>query len=145
MISCVHGAAVVTVRGSGLWNGRFLLAAHEYIEKRHGEELAAEDTKRLRSGVISGVELVHGTARLAQMNLLLRGIGEPGGRALIDVRDALARAPRVGERASLVLANPPFGRKSGFSSVDEFGQVTRKDASYCRQICSALHLSTRLK
>ena len=31
-----------------------------------------------------------------------------------------------------MLANPPFGRKSGFSSIDEFGKVTREDATYDR-------------
>jgi type I restriction enzyme M protein len=30
------------------------------------------------------------------------------------------------------LANPPFGRKSGFTTVDEFGKVTREDVSYDR-------------
>jgi type I restriction enzyme M protein len=132
MVRCVRPEPGDTIVDPACGTGGFLLAAHEYIQKKHGEELSAEDAKRLRSGAISGVELVHGTARLAQMNLLLHGIGEPGGRALIDVRDALARAPRADERASLVLANPPFGRKSGFSSVDELGRVTREDASYDR-------------
>lgn len=87
---------------------------------------------RLRALATAAPNFGYGTARLAQMNLLLHGIGESHGAALIDVRDALARPPRQDERATLVLANPPFGRKSGFSSVDEFGRVTREDASYDR-------------
>lgn len=59
---------------------------------------------------------MYGTARLAQMNLLLHGIGRASGAERGEVRDALADVPK--ERASLVLANPPFGRKSGFTSLD---------------------------
>jgi len=73
---------------------------------------------------------VEDTARLAQMNLLLHGIGKANGPELIEVRDALAEPPR--RHASLVLANPPFGRKSGFASVDEHGRVTREDTHYDR-------------
>jgi type I restriction enzyme M protein len=132
MVRCVRPRPDDKIVDPACGTGGFLLAAHDYIQQRHGDELSAEDARRLRSGGISGIELVHGTARLAQMNLLLHGIGEPGGQALIEVRDTLARAPRQDERASLVLANPPFGRKSGFSSVDEFGRVTREDVSYDR-------------
>jgi type I restriction enzyme M protein len=81
-------------------------------------------------GGIRGVELVEDTARLAQMNLLLHGIGRANGPELIEVHDSLAETPR--HHATLVLANPPFGRKSGFSTVDEFGRVTRDDDSYER-------------
>jgi type I restriction enzyme M protein len=133
MVRCVRPRPDDKIVDPACGTGGFLLAAHQYIQDHHGEELSAEDALHLRTGGISGVELVHGTARLAQMNLLLHGIGEPGGDALIDVRDALARPPSRDERASLVLANPPFGRKSGFSSVDEFGRVSREDVSYDRE------------
>lgn len=132
MIRCVRPRPGDTIVDPACGTGGFLLSAHEYIQKRHGEELTKEDAQHLREGGISGIELVHGTARLAQMNLLLHGIGEPGGDALIDVRDALAKPPGPDERATLVLANPPFGRKSGFTTVDEFGKVTREDVSYDR-------------
>jgi type I restriction enzyme M protein len=132
MVRCMRPHPGDSIVDPACGTGGFLLAAHEYIQRNHGEELTKEDAQHLRQGGISGIELVHGTARLAQMNLLLHGIGEPGGKALIDVRDALAKPPGPDERATLVLANPPFGRKSGFSSVDEFGKVTREDVSYDR-------------
>jgi type I restriction enzyme M protein len=93
MVRCVRPRPDDTVIDPACGTGGFLLAAHEYILKHHGEELTKEDAQHLREGGISGIELVHGTARLAQMNLLLHGIGEPGGQALIDVRDALAKPP----------------------------------------------------
>ncbi|MFJ6943319.1 hypothetical protein ACISU4_01450 [Streptomyces wuyuanensis] len=47
--------------------------------------------------------------------MLLHGIGEAGGESLITTDDALASAPS--RRASLVLANPPFGKKSAITVV----------------------------
>ncbi|WP_219413798.1 class I SAM-dependent DNA methyltransferase [Pseudonocardia nigra] len=129
MVRCMRPRPDDTIVDPACGTGGFLLAAHEYIQRNYENELTKEDAEHLRNGGISGTELVHDTARLAQMNLLLHGIGEPGGDALIEVTDALAKP---GKRATLVLANPPFGRKSGFSSVDEFGKVTREDVSYVR-------------
>ena len=129
MVRCVKPRADDIIVDPACGTGGFLLAAHDYVQQHHGEDLSTEDAAHLRAGGISGVELVQGTARLAQMNLLLHGIGEPGGVAQIEVKDALAEP---GKKATVVLANPPFGRKSGFSSVDEFGKVTREDVSYDR-------------
>ena len=131
IIRCVLPQPGDTITDPACGTGGFLLAAHKWIVDHH-QDLTKEEAQHLRSGGVFGIELVAGTARLAQMNLLLHGIGEADGRAMIDVRDALARAPYPHERATLVLANPPFGRKSGFSSVDEFGKVTREDAGYDR-------------
>ncbi len=71
------------------------------------------------------MELVDGTARLAAMNLLLHGIGTPNGRSLIDVKDSLIADP--GERWSVVLSNPPFGRKSSITMVGADGREARED------------------
>jgi len=54
------------------------------------------------------------------MNLLLHGIGTADGDSLIDVRDALVADP--GERWSVVLSNPPFGRKSSLTMVGADGR-----------------------
>lgn len=73
-----------------------------------------------------GTELVDGTARLAAMNLLLHGIGTPTGDSLIDVRDALIADPGD-RRYSVVLSNPPFGRKSSMMMVGADGRESRED------------------
>jgi len=130
MVRCMRPTPNDTIIDPACGTGGFLLAAHEYVQDHHGNELSSEDAQHLRTGGIRGVELVEDTARLAQMNLLLHGIGRAAGGALIDVADALADRPK--QYASLVLANPPFGRKTGFSSVDELGQVTREDHAYER-------------
>ena len=72
-----------------------------------------------------GVELVDGTARLAAMNLLLHGIGRPDGASLIEVKDSLLADP--GTRWSVVLSNPPFGRKSSITMVGADGREARED------------------
>ena len=72
-----------------------------------------------------GFELVDGTARLAAMNLLLHGIGAPDGDSLIEVKDSLIADP--GERWSVVLSNPPFGRKSSITMVGADGREARED------------------
>ncbi len=79
----------------------------------------------LRDGFVRGTELVVGTARLAAMNLLLHGIGTPNGPSLIDVKDSLIADP--GDRWSVVLSNPPFGRKSSITMVGADGREARED------------------
>jgi type I restriction enzyme M protein len=54
-------------------------------------------------------ELVQATARVCAMNLLLHGIGSEK-NVPVKVTDALTADP--GERYQVVLANPPFGKKS---------------------------------
>ncbi len=129
MVECMQPTARDTIVDPACGTGGFLLAAYEHIIKDR-EGLSPEEAQHVAGGGIRGVELVEDTARLAQMNLLLHGIGRPNGPELIEVHDSLAE--KIEHYATLVLANPPFGRKSGFSTVDEFGRVTRDDDSYER-------------
>ena len=61
------------------------------------------------------------------MNLLLHGIGDEEHESPIVVDDALKADP--GERFEMVLTNPPFGRKSSMTFVNEEGEVEREDLS----------------
>lgn len=56
------------------------------------------------------------------MNLLLHSIGKPDGPSLIEVKDSLIADP--GTRWSVVLSNPPFGRKSSITMVGANGRET---------------------
>jgi type I restriction enzyme M protein len=93
-------------------------------------DLSREQRLALGSGKIWGNELVTGTARLAAMNMLLHGIGDADGPSLITVSDALAEKPD--RHASLVLANPPFGKKSAITVVGTDGKAEKEDISYER-------------
>jgi type I restriction enzyme M protein len=61
------------------------------------------------------------TARVCAMNLMLHGIGSEKS-VPVKVADALAADP--GERFDVVLANPPFGKKSSTMIVGEDGRTT---------------------
>src|SRR2546427_6224192 len=102
--------------------GGFLLAAHDYIA--HHNALDREQKKRLKSGTLFGVELVDSVARLCCMNLLLHGIAsEDSDEVPIQVKDALAG--KHGEH-EMVLTNPPFGKKSSVTIVNEAGEEDRQ-------------------
>jgi len=130
MVDCVEPGPDDTIIDPACGTGGFLLASYEYISGHHGQELTPEQRTRLGNGAISGVELVDATARLAQMNLVLHGIGRPDGPQLIEVRDGLASIPR--RHASVVLANPPFGRKSSITVIGGDGRASREDITYER-------------
>jgi len=80
---------------------------------------------------VHGVELVDGTARLAAMNMILHGIGTTSGESLIEVRDSLIAPPS--EKWSVVLSNPPFGRKSSLRMVGADGAEVSDDREIERQ------------
>jgi type I restriction enzyme M protein len=102
--------------------GGFLLAAHDYIAKYH--QLDREQKKRLKSGTLFGVELVDGVARLCCMNLLLHGIAGNGTDTVpVLVKDALGA--KHGEY-EVVLTNPPFGKKSSVTIVNEAGEQSKE-------------------
>jgi type I restriction enzyme M protein len=73
---------------------------------------------------------VDNTARLCVMNLYLHGTGANGGESPIRVADSLAADP--GLRFSMVLTNPPFGKKSSITIVSEEGEVTRESQTIVR-------------
>jgi type I restriction enzyme M protein len=110
--------------------GGFLLAAHDYVVRHHGTDLDPEQKRHIRRGLVSGWELVAATARLCIMNLYLHGVdAEP-----CPIRsgvDSLASDP--GGRFSMVLTNPPFGKKSSIAVVTEEGELEKEDHAYERQ------------
>jgi len=130
MVDCLQPSASDTVVDPAAGTGGFLLAAHEYASK-DAETLNPTERDHLRDGFVRGVELVDGTARLAAMNLLLHGIGTSSGQSLIEVKDALIADP--GRRYSVVLSNPPFGRKSSLTMVGADGRESREDREIERQ------------
>ncbi|MFJ4190364.1 N-6 DNA methylase [Kitasatospora sp. NPDC089509] len=131
IVRCMRPTTDDRITDPACGTGGFLLAAHDYIVSTFGDEMSVEESARFDDGAIWGTELVPETARLAAMNLLLHGIGRPEGKPLILVEDALAKRPD--KRATLVLANPPFGKKSSIVITHGDGSVRREDMSYHRQ------------
>jgi type I restriction enzyme M protein len=130
MVHCVRPTVRDTVTDPAAGTGGFLLAAHAYAA--HGaESMNPTERTHLRDRFVHGVELVDGTARLAAMNLLLHGIGRPDGDSLIEVKDSLIAQPS--EKWSVVLSNPPFGRKSSLTMIGTDGREAREDLEIERQ------------
>jgi type I restriction enzyme M protein len=102
--------------------GGFLLAAHDHLVKNHSLDRAQK--KKLRDGTFYGIELVDSVTRLCAMNLLLHGIGDEASDELpVVTKDALAG--KHGEY-DIVLANPPFGKKSSVTIVNEAGESSKE-------------------
>jgi type I restriction enzyme M protein len=119
-----------TVVDPACGTGGFLLVAHEHAA-RGAESMTPTQRLKLQDEFVRGYELVDGTARLAAMNLLLHGMGTADGDSLIEVRDSLIADP--GPRWSVVLSNPPFGRKSSLTMVGADGREVREDREIERQ------------
>ncbi len=109
--------------------GGFLLAAHDSVIRHHGKLLDPDQKRHLRKGLVKGWELVPNTARLCIMNLYLHGIDADPCPVTSGV-DSLAADP--GQRFSMVLTNPPFGKKSSIAIVTGEGELEKEDIAYER-------------
>ena len=99
--------------------------------RHQGKDLDPDQKKHLKRGFVKGWELVPNTARLCIMNLILHGI-DADPCPIVSGKDSLASPPGDGDRVSLVLTNPPFGKKSTIAIVNEEGDLEKEDESYER-------------
>jgi type I restriction enzyme M protein len=110
--------------------GGFLLGAYNYLADRNHYKLDKAQKKRLKEGTFFGIELVDSVARLCAMNLLLHGIGGDSESDLpVVTKDALAG--KHGEY-DVVLANPPFGKKSSVTIVNDAGETSKESLAINR-------------
>lgn len=109
--------------------GGFLLAAHDFIQEHHSLDKAAR--KHLKTQALRGNDIVPGVVSLCAMNLYLHGIGSAGnGDSPITEGDALAKSSGI--KFDLILANPPFGTKGGYTIVGNDGKLTTEKQEYER-------------
>jgi len=102
-----------TVADPACGTGGFLLAAHDYMAQHASSK---KEQRHLKDHALRGNDIVDSVVRLCAMNLYLRGIG--GDECPITANDALAK--EVGnDRVDMVLANPPFGKKSSITVINE--------------------------
>lgn len=94
----------------------FLMVASDYIRENYEKELYTEKVKKhFQDTMFMGMEFDPTMIRIGAMNLILHGIENP---QLIDV-DALSEAnTSFTEKATLVLANPPFKGSLDREAVD---------------------------
>jgi type I restriction enzyme M protein len=130
IVDCIQPRPGEVVVDPACGTGGFLLAAHEYLKTQH--QLDRDQKKHLRFEALRGIEIVPGVARLCAMNLYLHSIGPDGDGQAPPIRtdDALRDEPSV--HADVVVTNPPFGKKSSITVVNEEGDTDRQTLTYNR-------------
>jgi len=130
MVGCLQPQPGELIVDPACGTGGFLLAVHEYL-KTHNK-LDRDQKRHLRFDAIRGVELVPNVSRLCAMNLFLHGIGPADNKRKPPIKtdDALRNEP--GTHAQVVLTNPPFGKKSSITVVNEAGETDRETLTYNR-------------
>lgn len=110
--------------------GGFLCAAFQHVLDRFEKSLDRDDKKKMRENLIEGMELSPKVGRMCAMNLYLHGIG--GSKIVMHTgHDSLA-APWSREY-SMILANPPFGKKQNLLFVNEEGDTEKEDQVIVRE------------
>lgn len=122
MVEVMQPKATDTVADPACGTGGFLLAAHDYMADQEGG-LSKKESRHLKEQALRGNDIVDSVVRLCAMNLYLHGIGGgtstmAEGSCPVTSNDALAK--EVGDdRVDMVLANPPFGKKSSITVINE--------------------------
>lgn len=110
--------------------GGFLCNAYRHVLAHYGNTLDRDQLRALQEGLVEGMELSPKVGRMCAMNVYLHNIG--GDAVVVHTgHDSLA-AP-WGRTYSMVLANPPFGKKQSLLFVNEEGDTEREDQVVVRE------------
>ncbi len=129
IIKCMKPLPMQTISDPACGTGGFFLASYDYLIRNH--KLNKTQKSFLKKNTFHGNEIVPNTRRLCLMNMLLHNIGEIDGDSLIIGNDALISQPL--KTSDIVLANPPFGKKSSLTFTNEDGEQEKDDLTYNRQ------------
>jgi type I restriction enzyme M protein len=124
IVDCVQPRPGEVIMDPACGAGGFLLAAHEYLSGQY--KLNRDQKRHLRFDALRGVELVDGVSRPCAMNLFLHGIGpdDDDREPPIATDDSLRNEPK--DHAKVVVTNPPFGKKSSITVVNDEGETVRR-------------------
>lgn len=131
IVECVRPAPREVIADPACGTGGFLLSAHNYVATRY--KLDKKQKEHLRYDALRGAELVDGVARLCAMNLFLHGVGPSDDLRTAPIKggvDSLRNEPST--TVDVVLTNPPFGKKSSITVVNEEGEHDRESITYNR-------------
>ncbi|WIO73866.1 class I SAM-dependent DNA methyltransferase [Porticoccaceae bacterium LTM1] len=116
MVEVMQPVVMDTVADPACGTGGFLLAAYDYMAT---QAKSKKEQKHLRENAVRGNDIVDSVTRLCAMNLYLHGIGSADGECPVISQDALAKEVGDNDRVDIVLANPPFGKKSSITVINE--------------------------
>jgi type I restriction enzyme M protein len=141
IVDVMRPAPGMTICDPASGTGGFLLKAHDYIAEQHAP-LDKDQWDHLNHRALHGVEIVDNAARLCMMNLYLHGIGSDDDRRRGGVAPPSPASPpiRVGDSLiahpgawyDMVLTNPPFGKKSSVTIVNDEGEAKREAQTISR-------------
>ena len=129
IVRCMKPLPMQTISDPACGTGGFFLGAYDYLLNNY--KLDKNQKAFLKQKTFSGNEIVPNTRRMCLMNMLLHNIGEIDGESLINSNDALISSPL--KTVDMVLANPPFGKKSSLTFTNEEGEQEKDDLTYNRQ------------
>ena len=130
LVDCVAPRPGEVICDPACGTGGFLLSTYHYLATHY--DLDLDQKRHLRYDALRGVELVDGVTRLCAMNMLLHGIGpdDDEHEPPIKTDDALRNEPS--DHFEVVLTNPPFGKKSSITVVNEEGETDKQSVIYSR-------------
>lgn len=128
MVEVMRPKPGMTICDPACGTGGFFLTTHDYILKNYSP-LDEEQERFLKFSTFKGKDIVDSVVRLCVMNLYLHGIG--GDESPIEVGDSLISVPK--EHFDIVLTNPPFGKKSSITIVNDEGKTDREPLIYERE------------
>ncbi len=130
VVDCIQPRPGEIIADPACGTGGFLLSAHSYLATHF--DLDKPQKKHLRYDALRGVELVDGVSRLCAMNLFLHGIGPDDDKRAPPIKtgDSLRNEPS--ETVDVVLTNPPFGKKSSITVVNDEGETDKETVTYNR-------------
>ena len=130
IVDCLRPEPGEVIVDPACGTGGFLLAAHAWLTTR--AKLDRDQKRHLKYDALRGVEIVDGVARLCAMNLFLHGVGpnDDSRKPPIETDDALRNEPPA--HAGVVMTNPPFGKKSSITVVNEEGDTDKQSVTYSR-------------
>ncbi len=129
MVACMQPEPMQSIADPACGTGGFFLAAYDHLVAEH--HLDKRQKAFLKHETFSGNEIVSNTRRMCLMNMFLHNIGEIDGDSMVSSNDALIAPPK--ETVDMVLANPPFGKKSSMTFTNEEGEQEKDDLTYNRQ------------
>jgi type I restriction enzyme M protein len=130
IVDCIQPQPRELIVDPACGTGGFFLAAHNYLTSNF--QLDRDQKKHLRFDAFRGIDIVDGVSRLCAMNLFLHGVGpdDDSKTPPIQTDDALRNEPSI--HADVVMTNPPFGKKSSVTVVNEEGEADRQTLTYNR-------------